>query len=250
MAWYDEFFDEHYLDYWAQVLPPERTAREIAFIIDKLAPPPGAAILDLCCGQGRHAIELAKLGHQVTGLDLTPFLLEAGEKAAEAAGVDVRFVQGDMRRIPFEAEFDAVVNLFTAFGYFDSDEEDQQVLASVERCLKPGGMFLVDQSHMLWAVRDFEPRGRREYDDGTVLCEEREFDARTSRFITHATYIKPDGSRAERRNQIRCYTCSELTGMLGRAGLDVVGVFGDFDGGELVMESRRLILIARKPGSV
>jgi len=249
MEWYDEFFDEHYLDYWAQILPPERTDREIAFIVEKLALRPGAAILDLCCGQGRHAIELARLGYRITGLDLTPFLLEAGERAAQAAGVDVRFVQGDMRRIPFEGEFDAVINLFTAFGYFDRDEEDEQVLASVEGCLKPGGMFLVDQSHLFRAVREFQPRARREYDDGTVLLEERAFDARTSRFTTHATYVKPDGSRAKRRNQIRCYTCAELTGMLGRAGLDVVQVFGDFDGSELLMESRRLILIARKPAS-
>ena len=246
MAWFEEFFDEHYLAYWAQILDPERTSREVGFIVDRLGLSDGARVLDLCCGQARHAIELAKLGYGVTGVDLNEFLLRAAKSAAANAGVRVRFVQADMREVPFENEFDAVVNLFTAFGYFAEDTENQRVLESVERCLKPGGKFLLDHTHVLRAARDFQPRVCHEYEDGTRLVEDREFDARQVRFKTRATFVKPDGSRAERCNDIRCYTCAELCHMLQAAGLEVLDVFGDFEGGELTIESKRLIVISRK----
>jgi len=246
VAWFDEFFDEHYLGYWAQMLDEDRTARELAFIGEKLGLEPGAKVLDLCCGQARHAARLAKSGCDVTGLDLNDFLLDKGRQAAEKAGVSVRFVQADMREIPFDDEFDAVINLFTAFGYFEDDAENQRVLASVEHCLKPGGKFLIDHSHLLRAARDFRPNVWRQYADGTIQIEEREFDARAVRFRTKATFIKPDGSRTERCNDIRCYTCAELCGMLRAAGLEVLDVYGGFDGGELTLESKRLIIISRK----
>jgi len=245
VAWFDEFFDEHYLGYWAQMLDEERTACELAFIRDKLGLQDGAKVLDLCCGQARHAVELAKSGWNVTGLDLNEFLLDRARDAAGDAGVDVRFVRADMREIPFENEFDAVINLFTAFGYFEDDAENQRVLESVARCLKPGGRFLIDHTHVLCAARDFQPDVWRQYADGTIQIEEREFDARQVRFRTKATFLKPDGSQAERCNDIRCYTCAELCHMLRAAALDVQEVYGGFDGSELTIESKRLIIISR-----
>jgi SAM-dependent methyltransferase len=245
--WFEEFFDQHYLDYWAQMLHEERTSREVEFLVGALDLPNGARILDLCCGQARHAVELARLGYEVTGLDLNRFLLDAGRRLASKAGVEVRFVEGDMREIPFEGAFDAVVNLFTAFGYFEEERENERALESVERCLKPGGVFLLDQTHVLRAAADFQPRVWTKFDDGTLLVEEREFDARTVRYRTRAVYVRPDGRRAERRNDIRCYTCAELSGMLERAGLEVTDVYGGFDGSELTIASKRLIVISRRP---
>lgn len=246
MAWFDEFFDEHYLDYWARMLDEERTDREVRFVAGQLDLPAGSAILDLCCGQARHAIALAKLGYRLTGFDLNSFLIDAARKYAADAGADIRLVQGDMREIPFEAEFDAALNLFTAFGYFEDESENQRVLEGVARALKPGGKFLIDQSHVLRAVRDFQPRVWQRYPDGTTLIEERRLDARTMRYGTRATYIKPDGTRAERQNDIRCYTCAELSAMLRAAGLEVTGVFGDFEGAELTLDSKRLVILSQK----
>jgi ubiquinone/menaquinone biosynthesis C-methylase UbiE len=248
MAWYDEFFDEHYLDYWSQILPQERTSREVRFIVEQMGVPDGGAVLDLCCGQARHAVELAKLGYDVTGLDLNEFLLEAGREFSKTEGVSIRFVQGDMREIPFENQFEAVVNLFTAFGYFEDEAENQRALAGVCRALKPGGRFLIDQSHVLQAARDFQPRVWKEFSDGTVLAEERSFDAERVRYRTRAVFIKPDGRRAERCNDIRCYTCAELSAMLRRAGLEPVAVFGNFRGRPLELTSKRLIIISEKRG--
>ncbi len=120
------------------------------------------------------------------------------------------------------------------------------MLESVERALKPGGRFLIDHTHVLSAARDFEPYVWRQYADGTIQVEEREFDARRVRFRTKATFIKPAGSRPERCNDIRCYSCAELCNMLIAAGLEVQDVYGGFDGSELTLESKRLIIIAHK----
>ena len=113
--WYQTFFGEDYLRIY-HFLTPERTRREVEGIIKLLGLPEGKAILDLCCGHGRHPVSLAKRGYWMTGQDLSAVFLEHGRAAAEAEGVAVRWVESGMRQIPFEDEFDAIINIFTAFG--------------------------------------------------------------------------------------------------------------------------------------
>ncbi len=103
--WYKTFFGEDYLRIYS-FLTPERTEREVDGIVRLLDLPPGSAILDLCCGHGRHALALAKRGYRVTGQDLSEVFLQRAQAEAEAQGVQVRWLQSDMRKIPFESEFD------------------------------------------------------------------------------------------------------------------------------------------------
>src|SRR2546429_3597127 len=110
--WYKTFFGEDYLHIYEPVLTPERTQREVDGIVNLLALPQGSSILDLCCGHGRHAIPLARHGYKVTGQDLSEVFLREAEKEALAKGVHVDWLHGDMRNIPFENEFDAVINIF------------------------------------------------------------------------------------------------------------------------------------------
>lgn len=158
MPWWEEFFDEHYFDLYEPYLTPERTAREVEGVIQILALPLGAKVLDLCCGHGRHTIPLAKAGYQVTGLDLSEVFLKRARQDAAAADVAVTWVRRDMRDIPFQNEFDAIVNLFTAFGYFDDKAENQKVLEAVARALKPGGRFLIDVINRDYLAKVFLPR--------------------------------------------------------------------------------------------
>src|SRR5215472_2918927 len=121
--WYHTLFDGFYYDVWfRRGASPEagRTAAEVAFLVQTLALPPGAALLDLACGQGRHAIALAQRGYRVTGLDLSASHLALARQAAAAEGVAVTWVEADMRALP-PGPFDAVINLFSAFGYLESD---------------------------------------------------------------------------------------------------------------------------------
>ncbi|HEU5227596.1 MAG TPA: methyltransferase domain-containing protein [Ktedonobacteraceae bacterium] len=243
--WYQAFFGEDYLRIYLPFLPPDRTVREIKGIIKLLKLPTGKAILDLCCGYGRHAIPLAQQGYQITGLDLSaPFIQRAQEKS-EAQGVKANWIEGDMRTIPFENEFDAVINIFTSFGYFEDENEDMTVLQQVHKALKPGGLFLLETIHQPRVIRAFTPHGIIRYEDGLLVLEERKIDLRASRNDVRITMFYPDGRRAEHFQSIRIYTLTELVRMLTAVGLAVEGYYGDLEGNALTLDSR-LVVLSRK----
>lgn len=244
--WYQELFGEDYLRVWEPSIPPERTEQELTGILDLLQLPPGSRILDLCCGHGRHAIPLAARGYRVTGQDLSELFLRRGGEEAAAAGVDVEWVHSDMRTIPFTDELDAVINIFTAFGYLETEDEDQQVLHAIHGALKPGGRFLLEVGSREGLVRRFGPHSITRHEDGLVVLEERRFDLLASRSETRMTLLHPDGSRREYRHAVRMYSLTELAKMLAKASLSLEAYHGGLDGSELTLESRRLAVIARK----
>jgi SAM-dependent methyltransferase len=251
-TWYETFFGEDYLRIYAPILPPERTAREvegIVRILEQWGVPPGGALLDLACGHGRHATSLAQRGYRVTGQDLSQVFLRRAEEAARAAGVRVRWLHGDMRVIPFEAELDAVINIFTAFGYFDTEDEDLEVLRQVRKALKPGGVFLLETMHRDALLRDYHPHGISRHEDGLLVLEERAFDQLSGRARTLLTTIHPDGTRREHEFRTRVYTATELARLCAAAGLEVAAHYGGLDGSALTLSSRRLVLACRRPTS-
>jgi SAM-dependent methyltransferase len=244
--WYKAFFGEDYLRIYAPVLPAERTEREVNGIVDLLALPQGSSILDLCCGHGRHAIPLAQHAYQVTGQDLSEVFLREAEAEANARGVQVRWVHSDMRHIPFENEFDAAINIFTAFGYLEDQGEDQKVLQQVSKALKPGGLFLLETIHREGLMRHYLPEGISHYPEGLIVLEERRFDLLTSRNNVQVTMLYPDGQRKEYSHSLRVYTLTELAQMLEAAGLQVKAYFSAWDGSALTIDSFRLILLSQR----
>lgn len=257
--WYVDFFRDDYQRYWlvgegAAQTTPERTERQVAFIDETLALPSGASILDLCCGDGRHAVHMAQRGYRVTGLDFSAQPLRLARRAAAKAGVDIEWLRADMRRIPerLTGRFDAVINMFTSFGYLESDAEDEKALDAVARALKPGGKFLIDFLNREPIMRFHTPRDWTMVDD-TVLLHSRRFDFVSGRDHDDVLLIAPDGSRRSFSVIMRLYTIAELVQMLRRAGLRFRQVWGDFDGSDIGPLSRRAILLAEKtpdgPGS-
>ncbi len=172
MEWWQSFFDE---DMGLILFTEERwqlAEQNCDVLVFLLGLAPGAKILDLACGTGRYAIALAKRGYQVVGLDFSSVFLEQARLKAQEQGLNIKFLQGDMRSIPFESEFDAVINIFTSFGYFEKEEDHLQVLKEVHKSLKPGGRFLLEFQNRDWLVRHFQARDWREY-PGFFLLEER-----------------------------------------------------------------------------
>ena len=245
--WYREFFDDLYLRVYQPLEAPEKVRREVDFIVKALNLPAGAKVLDLCCGQGRHSLELARRGFQVVGVDLSEALLYAARKRAESEGLTVTFLQCDMREIDFKDEFDAVINMFTSFGYLESEAEDEKVLGKVAQALKSGGKFLLDVVNRDRLVRDFQGREWHAADEGWLVLEERTFDHLSGRMETRWICVARDGVRYERLSSVRLYTASELRMMLERAGLEVTNLFGDYDGSPYSWDSQRLIIVACKP---
>ena len=244
--WYRTFFDRDWLAL-AIDHDEELTRAEVRFLVEKLDLERGAPVLDLACGHGRHAIEIAAMGLEVTGLDISAPALAIARERAASRQVALDLLQLDMRDLDADCEFSAVYNVSSAFGYHPSEEEDLAVLEAVSRALVPGGRFLIDTMNGLWLVRNFEPRARRKLPDGTRVIEERSFDAVTRRSSATWTLRRPDGTRSEMRHSMRIYTYPELHRMLVRSGLEPDGVWGGVDGAAYGVEERRLIVRSRKP---
>ena len=192
VPWYVDFFRDGFYHDWSLRERFQRAEAEVDFIVEALAVQPGGSLLDLCCGEGRHTVALARCGYRMTGLDLSALHLRYARRAAREAGVAIRWHRGDMRDIPWQGEFDAVINMFTAFGYFETEEEDSRVLAAVARALRPGGRLLMDTINREWLMRHWEPRRWQEREDGTLDLEDRRFDPLSSRQDVPEVFYRKD----------------------------------------------------------
>ncbi|MDP2950267.1 MAG: methyltransferase domain-containing protein [Chloroflexota bacterium] len=245
--WYVDFFRQGF--YYRSWAPPDRfqqTEQEVEFIVQVLRLPPGAAILDLCCGQGRHTMALAQQGFQMTGLDLSALHLRLARRTAKEAGVNVRWHRADMREIPWEREFDTAINMFTSFGYLESEEEDQKVLDGVARSLKPGGRFLIDTINWQWETRRHRSPMRQELPDGALYEWRTEIDLEQGRRRQYEVVTEEDGAKHEYVAETRLYSLEELSEMLQAAGLAFCRVWGDYGGHEYSLDSPRMIVLAEK----
>ncbi|MGC2493999.1 class I SAM-dependent methyltransferase [Candidatus Binatus sp.] len=246
-AWYVDFFRSDYLNVYGHMFTEERAEKESAFVARTLGLKPGASVLDLCCGQGRHSVQLAKRGFKVTGLDLNAEYLDLASKAAEAAKVTIETVAGDMREIPFENKFDAIVNMYSSFGYLESEAEDLKVLESAVKALKAGGQLLLDMLNREWAIDNYIQNDWHTGADGTLYVERRDLDLATSCMHVHFIVVDPKGGRRESIGHIiRLYTLTEMTRLLERVGMRVTAVFGGFEGEDYGIVTRRMILVAEK----
>jgi SAM-dependent methyltransferase len=213
-------------------------------MVTLLGLPSGASILDLCCGVGRHSLEFARRGFQVTGVDRTAaYLREACSRAAEE-GLEVEFVQEDMRTFVRPGAFDAVINYFTSFGYFSTEEQERQVLANACTSLRPGGLLLMDMMGKEILARVFTERGWHE-EDGMLILEERKLAPDWS-FLDNRWIIMRDGERREVTLTVKQYSAAELCRLLKEAGFERVDVYGSLRGAPYDMEAKRLVVVAHK----
>jgi len=243
MYWWQKFFDEHYLKIYEDL--EKETSREVECIIKMMDLKRKAKLLDLCCGYGRHSIEFAQRGFEVTGYDLSDSFIEKAKKDSSELGLKIEFVRGDMRKLPFDHQFDAVVNIFTSFGFFDKESDDMKVTKGVSRALKKGGLFLLDLKNREYLIRNFQRRRWTQKED-FVWLEDSFFDLFTSRWETTRTLLFGNGRKKEYSFSLRMYTFTEILNLLKKSGFILEAVYGDFDFREYSLDSPRMILISRK----
>jgi SAM-dependent methyltransferase len=154
-------------------------------------------------------------------------------------------MKGDMRKLPFESRFDAVINIFTSFGYFDRERDDLKVLKGVCKALKDGGLFLLDLKNREQLIRNFQRR-RWHPERDFIMLEDNFFDLFTSRWESTRTLVFSNGRREEHSFSMRLYSFAEILSLLKKAGFILESVYGDFDFGEYSLDSPRMILISRK----
>jgi SAM-dependent methyltransferase len=241
-----EVFDaEEYLYFYEGTLRDEDTLAQVAFIERELALEPGAQIVDLGCGHGRHANELARRGHRVLGVDLVPGFLEvARAEASQHDGLTVEYALGDVRQLVASgASFDHALCLFDAFGFLE-DDGNEAFLRGAHAALHPGGSLLLDVRSRDWVVKNILPV--TVLDKGEDLMVDRHmFDVATGRLVDRRTYVR--GGRARTVTfSIRLYTLSELTALLRAVGFAVERTWGGWDGAPVHLARNRMLLLARR----
>jgi SAM-dependent methyltransferase len=243
--WFVDLFDEDYLR-TLPFLTPQATQAEAEFVINAMNLAPGAQVLDLGCGYGRHAMELAARGFHVVGLDLsTPLLVRGGEEA-HRRGLTINFVRGDMRELDFENQFDGVYCLFSTFGYFD-DETNKKTLQNVARALKPNGKVLVEILNRDYVIADLPTRVWWE-GDGCVVLEEVELNYFSSRIQVNRSVVFDDGRQLEQEISVRGYSLHEVGKLMHAAGFRVLEVSGGYQtkGRFFGNQSRHIIVLAER----
>ena len=237
--WYESFFEGEEWLLLATTREPERTRLEADFCASHL--PPGGRVLDVPCGTGRHSELLAGCGFTVAGLDISERVLEVARAAVPGAD----FRQGDMRELPWpDASFDGLINLWTAYGYFETEDENERVMTEFARVLAPGGILILDTVNQPALLRGFREKAWSELDD-TLLLERHEYDNITGRSQAFWTFVR-DGARTELSFDHRVYTTPEYVELMRRHGLEPTAFFGGFDGTELGWDTWRQIIVARR----
>jgi SAM-dependent methyltransferase len=218
--------------------------QEVEQIVTLLKLQPGAKICDLCCGPGRHSLELARLGYDVTGVDRTGLFIEQAKTKANERGLNIRFVQDDMRNFCEPNVFDAVINIFTSFGYFEEAADDKKVLENVYKSLKEDGKFLVDIVGKEVLARIFQDKRWYE-EEGTIILEEAKLSEDWSSIENRWIIIK-DNKQDEFRFALRLYSATQLSELLKSCGFGKVEIHGDLSGSPYDQTAKRLVVVAHK----
>jgi SAM-dependent methyltransferase len=204
------------------------------------------SVLDLACGPGRHSVEFAKRGYDVTGIDRSVFLLDHARRNAAAAGVDVEWVEEDMRKFVRPRSYDLALSIFTSFGYFERPPDNQAVLENVYSSLEPGGRFVIHVLGKEPLAHRFLATDFKELEDGRLLVQHREIIDDWTRL--RATWLVVQGAAAERFSfRVWIYSGSELRQMLQSAGFESVEIYGALDGRAYDLDAQRLVAVATKP---
>lgn len=235
-TWYSDWFNEAYLTVYSH-RNPESAAAEVRAVARLLDLNKMDRVLDLCCGSGRHLHHLKEF--DAVGLDLSPDLLGAARKGL---GPSATLVRGDMRDLPFTATFDAVICLFTSFGYFLDDEQNLQVLKEIANTLVHRGRFLLDLVSA-GVTHNLVPETVRNQSD-LEITERRRFVSATERLEKEILIRGPEGTH-KFIESVRVYSFKEVRTMLAMAGLAMEFIYGDFDESPYGPGSEQMIVVGR-----
>lgn len=243
MSDWDRVFDELYLLTYAPLEPPEQAEAMATGAMALAGCEPGADVLDAPCGYGRHALVLADAGYRVVGLDRSPVLLgEARRRSGRREWP--RWIAGDYRELPFaDASFDAVIHLFTSFGYY-GEPDDERMFREFRRVLRPRARLVVETMHRDLLVRIFRPSDWDELPDGAARLERRSFDAGSGIVHGALAYWPRGGEPVTAAYDARVYAAHEVRAVLARAGFADIELYGGLGGEPLSLETR-LVAVAQ-----
>jgi len=244
--WWEEMFSEEFLRA-IPILSPRQLEREVTFIEESLAVAPGGRILDLACGAGQHAVELASRSYDLVGYDLSQSQLDWAWGLAQERGQRLQFTHGDMRELAYQESFDAIYSWNTSFGFFE-EEKNVDVAQRVFKALRPGGRFLLDVINRDFVVAQ-QPGQTWFEGDGCVCIDDVTIDFITSRMKVKRTLMLTNGKNRECTYSVRIYGLHELGKILHDVGFKILKVSGgpEMPGVFFGSVSPRVIILAGKP---
>ena len=243
--WWKTTFGEAYSTAFNEIYSVKRGEKEAIFLIRALRLKKGAEVLDLACGQGRHAISLARRGMHVTGVDASASLLRLAKQRAQTENVDVSFIKGDMRTYHHALQYDVILVLGNSFGYFD-DKDNERVLSNIATSLKTGGWLVLDLPNVPGMLRrQVTGEWTQTIPDGKLTTRALNFDPKTFRvemqwcIVQHKRKTLLDG-------MLRLYTPPEVNHLLVERNLVIKKTYGSFTNEPYSIKTRRYIVVARK----
>jgi SAM-dependent methyltransferase len=238
--WFESWFDTEYYHILYKNRDNKEAEKFISNLVEFLQLPPKSYVLDLACGKGRHSITLYTHGYKVLGVDLSPQSIDQAEYLSNEY---LQFSVHDMREVIPNEKFDAVFNLFTSFGYFDSSEDNKRVLNSVNQMLKSNGMLLIDFMNASKVVENLVEEETKIV-DGITFNITRKYDGQ---HIFKYISFNADGQEHNYMERVQALKLTDFIALLEVCGFDLIRTFGDFDLDDFKEEtSNRLILLARK----
>ncbi|MET7550920.1 class I SAM-dependent methyltransferase [Streptomyces sp. NPDC005500] len=244
-GWYTDFFSYLPNEFWRRAVPPEATEADVDFIERELELAPGSRILDVPCGSGRHTLGLAARGHRVTGIDLSQEAIAHARSTAANCGLDVRFVQADMRETPQDGSYDAAVCMGNSFGYLHYPGL-RDFVDGLSSTVRPGGGLVVDfmaTAESLLPGYSNEPRTMQTGDITAVVTSQ--YDVANSCQISGYTFSRGDEVfTAEALHHV--YTSAQIGYLLTDAGFTDIRRFAGPESSPYQFGSGRLLLTARR----
>jgi len=254
--WWRELFDSLYLQTDGDVVENDaNTAREVDTLIRATGIAPQDRVLDLCCGQGRHSMELARRGYNfVTGVDRSRYLVRLARRRARRLGLKASFHEGDARSYRTrESSFDCVAIMGNSFGYFDTEEDDLRVLQTIKRALRSGGTLALDLADGGWVRKNFEPRSWEWIDQVHFVCRERTLSSDGDRLVSREVVVHAErGVIADQFYGERLYSTDRIHQLLDKAGFRDLRFHEVIEadssrGQDLGMMAHRMFLTAMAP---
>jgi SAM-dependent methyltransferase len=240
--WYETFFQGIALDFWRQAVSPQQTRAEADFLERELASAPGRDLLDVPCGNGRHALELSRRGHRLTGLDISREFVEEARQAAAQEGLPAQFRLGDMRELPRQLEFDAAYCFGNSFGYLDRDAA-RAFLDGLHAVLRPFGRLAIETGTAAESLLPSIAARRWHRASDIVMLSESRYHAEHSRLDVDYTFLRGQSSET-RATCSYVMTVAEIRCLLASSGFATAGLYSSVAGEPFQLGSPRLILVA------
>lgn len=242
--WYETFFSGLNCELWERAVTPEWTKQEADFLISTLKVQPGAALLDIPCGHGRHTVELAKRGFRMTGLDISAEFLQTLQKQIDAEQLPIQVIHGNILTTELTTSFDGAYCMGNSFGYVDYDGMNVFV-GKVAKALKPGARFVINSGLVAESIlAHFPETGHYELGDLTMDIRN-SYVVGESYMATELTYTKADRTEVHHFKHY-VYTLSEIKRMLAKHGLRTIAVYKSTEKEAYQLADQQMYLVAEK----